>query len=135
MSKMQFFLELTTQEQALEFLEEVRWGANPHCPYCFSEMVGRHASADRKIPRWQCRSCGRAFSVTVGTPFHGTHLPLKTWFVALALLLDADRKPTASQIARDLGLRRATVSSMMKKINMAIEESEEQKALLSKIAQ
>ncbi len=61
----------TTQEQAIEHLEKVRWHGQPHCPYCGSIAVGRHASGDRDVPRWQCRDCTRAFAVTVGTLFHG----------------------------------------------------------------
>ncbi len=69
-----------TDEQAIDYLETVRWHGRPVCPYCKSENVGRRTSGDRKNRRWQCRHCMRAFAVTVGTIFHGTHIPLPSGF-------------------------------------------------------
>ena|ERR1700730_14739427 len=63
-----------TDEQAIDHLEKVRWHGHPVCPYCKSENIGQHVSGDRGNRRWQCRECTRAFSVTVGTLFHGTHM-------------------------------------------------------------
>lgn len=63
--------------------------------------LGRHASSDRAMSRWQCRDCSRAFAVTVGTLVHGTHIPLRDWFLVLALMLGAKKSASAYQIARD----------------------------------
>lgn len=133
MNIVDLFQSFQTQEQAVEYLETVRWGEEPHCPYCKSVVVGRHASSDRKMPRWQCRDCIRAFAVTVGTPFHGTHIPLRSWFLVLAMMLDARRSTTASEISRDLGIRRPTVSSMMQRIREAMAADQEQEKLLLRI--
>jgi transposase-like protein len=126
----QIFQSFTTQEQAIEYLENVRWKGEPHCPYCGSLKVGRHASGDRAMSRWQCRDCSRAFAVTVGTLFHRTHIPLRSWFLVLALMLNAKKSASAYQIARDLGMRRPTVWSMMHRIRAAMAEDEDQGRLL-----
>ena len=89
MNIIEVFQSFQTQEQAIEHLEKVRWSGEPHCPYCGSLHVGRHASPDRAAARWQCLDCSRPFSVTVGTVFHGTHVPLRDWFLVLALMLGA----------------------------------------------
>src|SRR5207245_3022208 len=99
--------------KAIEYLECVRWHGRPVCPYCKAEQICRHASGDRARARWQCEKCHRAFSATVGTIFHGTHIPLRDWFLLLALMLNAKKSASACQIARDLGVRRPTVWSMM----------------------
>lgn len=130
MNIIEIFQSYTTQEQAIEHLEKVRWGAQAHCPYCGSLAVGRHASGDRKLPRWQCRDCHRAFAVTVGTLFHGTHIPLRNWFLVLALMLAAKKSASAYQISRDLGMRRATVWSMMHRIRAAMATDPEQEQLM-----
>jgi len=124
-----------TQEQAVEHLERVRWKGQPVCPYCKSEAVGRHASGDRAGQRWQCRACKRAFAVTVGTIFHGTHMPLRQWFLVLALMLNAEKSASACRIARDLGIRRPTVWSMMHRVRLAMASDAEQAALLHGIVE
>lgn len=133
MDIIQIFQSFTTQEQAIEYLENVRWKGEPRCPYCGSSEVGPHASSDRKMSRWQCRECRRAFAVTVGTLFHGTHIQLRNWFLVLALTLNAKDSASAYQIARDLGMRRPTVWSMMNRIRAALAEDEEQGRLLYRI--
>lgn len=135
MNVIEIFQSFQTQEQAVEYLERIRWAGQPHCPYCGSESVGRHASGDRNMARWQCRDCSRAFAVTVGTLFHGTHIPLRNWFLVLALMLNAKKSASAYQIARDLGMRRPTVWSMMHRVRTAMAADPEQELLLHGIVE
>src|SRR5262245_22843064 len=105
MTIIEVFNSFQTQEQAVAYLEEVRWkGGKVVCPYCKSQRTGPHAGGDehRGATRHQCYSCTRAFSVTVGTIFHGTHIPLRQWFLCLALMHNAKKSLSAYQIARDL---------------------------------
>ncbi len=124
------FRSFQTQEQCLTYLEEIRWKGEPACVYCGSLSVCRHASPDRANQRWQCQDCSRAFAVTVGTIFHRTHMPLQTWFMLLALMLNAKKSASACQIARDIGVRRATVWSMMHRVRVAMAEDQNQSRLL-----
>lgn len=135
MNIIEVFQSFQTQDQAIEYLEKVRWHGEPHCPYCGSLNVGRHASPDRAMPRWQCRDCSRAFAVTVGTLFHGTHIPLRDWFLVLALMLGAKKSASAYQISRDIGKRRATVWSMMQRIRTAMAADSDQERLLHGIVE
>ncbi|MFH1892001.1 MAG: IS1595 family transposase [Candidatus Zixiibacteriota bacterium] len=124
------FNSFQTQEQAVEYLETKRWRGRPTCPYCGSDKVCRHVSNDRQSQRWQCQDCTKAFAVTVGTIFHGTHIPLRSWFLVVALMLNAKKSASACQIARDIGIRRATVWSMMHRIRSAMSYDVKQKRLL-----
>lgn len=135
MNIIELFETFKTQEQAVEYLEKVRWAGAPNCPYCGSLSVGRHASGDRDMTRWQCRECTRAFSVTVGTLFHGTHVPLRNWFLVLALMLNAKKSASAYQIARDLDMRRPTVWSMMQRVRTAMAADPHQDRLLHGIVE
>lgn len=135
MNIIEIFQSFQTQEQAVEYLEKVRWGGEPSCPYCGSVAVGRHASADRKMARWQCRDCTRAFAATVGTLFHGTHIPLRNWFLVIALMLNAKKSASAYQIARDLGMRRPTVWSIMQRVRTAMAADPDQERLLHGIVE
>lgn len=131
----ELFQTFKTQEQSLEYLEKTRWKGRPTCPYCNAENVYRHASGDRASQRWQCGACTRAFSVTVGTIFHGTHVPLQNWFMVLALMLNAKKSASAYQIARDIGMRRATVWSMMHRVRVAMADDAAQADLLHGIVE
>jgi transposase-like protein len=135
MNILELFKTFKTQEQAVEHLEKVRWKGLPVCPYCASTKICRHVSGDRAGQRWQCQDCTRAFAVTVGTIFHGTHMPLKNWFMVLALMLNAKKSASAYQIARDLGMRRPTVWSMMHRARIAMSGDAEQSALLHGIVE
>jgi hypothetical protein len=65
-----------------------------------------------------------------GTIFHGTYLLLKNCFLVLALMLNAKKSASACQIARDLGMRRPTVWSMMHRIRNAMASAIFQQELL-----
>jgi transposase-like protein len=124
MNILEIFQNFKTQEQSIEYLENVRWKGQPSCPYCTSHKVSYHRSGDRTNHRWQCHLCRRSFSVTVGTIFHGTHIKLKNWFLILSLMLNAKKSASACQIARDLGMRRPTVWSIMHRIRKAMRTEE-----------
>ena len=123
------------QDNAMEHLEKVRWGDRPICPYCKSDHVGIHASKDKKAPRWQCYACTRAFSATVHTIFHHTHLPLRTWFLALVIMLNAKKNVSNRQLARDLGLPYKTAWSLGLRIRQAMLTDPAQKRLFMGIVE
>src|SRR5260221_14721331 len=85
-------------------LEALRWNGVPLCPYCNS-----HRSTPLpKERRYHCNGCHVTYSVTVGTLFHRTHVPLPTWFAAIGLILAAGRPISARALARALKINRST---------------------------
>ena len=123
------------QETAMSHLERVRWGGRPLCPYCKSDKVCSHASKDKHLARWQCQDCHRAFSATVGTIFHHTHLPLQTWFMAMALMLNAKKNVSNAQLGRDLNLPYKTAWSLCLRIRTAMLTDPDQKRLFHGIVE
>lgn len=123
------------QETAISHLEQVRWNGRPICPYCASDRVGVHASKDKKLPLWQCHACQKAFSATVGTIFHHTHLPLQTWFLALAVMLNAKKNVSNAQLGRDLGLPYKTAWSLALRIRAAMATDPDQARLFHGIVE
>ncbi|MBI3434805.1 MAG: IS1595 family transposase [Proteobacteria bacterium] len=122
-------------ESAMAHLEKVRWNGHVVCPYCKSEKTCTHASKDHSLPRWQCQDCTRAFSATVGTIFHHTHLPLQTWFLALAIMLNAKKGVSNAQLSRDLGLPYKTAWSLALRIRNAMLTDPAQKRLFQGIVE
>ena len=72
MNIIQIFKQFPTQKDCIDFLEQRRWGDKPICPYCASTNTN---SLVQEL-RHHCNGCRKSFSVTVGTIFHHTHIPL-----------------------------------------------------------
>jgi transposase-like protein len=108
-----------TKEAAIAHLEKVRWPHGPECVYCGATSVAHHAEKGQ-ADRLQCWSCKRSFSATVGTIFHNSHIDLRRWFLLIARMMNAKTGLSAMQAARDLEIRRPTVSSMMHRIRAAM---------------
>lgn len=83
----------------LEFLARLRWPDAFSCPGC----QGSEAWVTDRGHR-MCRSCGRQVSVTAGTVFHGTRVPLTTWFRAAWWMVGEKHGASALGLQRMLGL-------------------------------
>ena len=105
------------QEDCISYLESKRWPKGVICPYCKSDVTHKHIRGGH-----QCNKCHKSFSVTVGTIFHKTHIPLQEWFLLIALMQNAKKGLSACQASRDLGIRRVTVWSMMHRIRKAMKQ-------------
>ena len=123
------------QETAVDHLEKARWKGDIACPYCGSGKISPHSENHRNMPRHQCQSCRRSFSVTVGTIFHHTHLPLQTWFLAIAIMLNAKKNVSNRQLGRDLGVPPKTAWSLAFRIRRAMIRDPEQKRLFHGIVE
>ena len=95
-----------TEDQAREKLEAIRWANGVVCPHC--GRVDGHTKLKGKKHRpgvWKCNNgCGKQFSVTVGTVMEGSHLPIRTWLMAFAILCSSKKGVSALQLQRQLGL-------------------------------
>ena len=107
----------STNEQAIEHLEKVRWRAQAVLPVLATANVDATPWRPRPPTLAVPQLCS-AFAATVGTIFHGTHIPLRNWSLTISLMMRA-RSVSAYQISRDIGVRRATVSGMMQRIRLA----------------
>jgi transposase-like protein len=118
MSILTIIQQFQDNDKAIAYLEQKRWGNKVICPYCDSDKTCKHQEKTKS--RWQCWNCCKSFSVTVGTIFHHSHIPLNKWFMLIALMLSAKKGISAYQAARDLDMRRVTVWSMMHRIRKAM---------------
>jgi len=89
----------STDEKCRELLERLRWPAGPECPRCHTHELTR-ISTNKKL-LW-CSDCKYQFTVTAGTIFNDSHLPLETWFFAVVLLVEARKGMSANQLRRTL---------------------------------
>jgi len=87
----------STDEKCRELLERLRWPNGPECPRCKTQQLAR---LTEKL--LYCKDCDYQFSVTAGTIFHDSHLPLLKWFVATYLICESRKGMSANQIRRVL---------------------------------
>jgi len=120
MNIIQIINKFSTQESCIEYLEKKRWNNQPACPYCGS--TNNYKAKDRH--RHHCNSCRKSFSVTIGTIFHDTRLPLQKWFLAITLILNAKKGISSRQLARDLELPVKTAWSLSHRIRKAMKEDQ-----------
>lgn len=102
------------QASCIAYLEQQRWSRGRVCPYCESTRSTPYKH------RYTCRQCHSSFSVTVGTVFHRTHLPLQKWFLAISLVLNAKKGLSGRQLARDLEVDKNTAWRMTMMIRNAM---------------
>jgi transposase-like protein len=121
MNLIQVFEKFPTQDDCIDHLEKVRWRGAPICPYCQSDRVSPMPAEQRH----HCNNCKTSFSVTVGTIFHHTHLPLQKWFLAVALVLNAKKGLSARQLGRDLEVNKNTGWRMAMQIRKAMEQRDQ----------
>ena len=117
------FEQFPTQESCTEHLERARWGDTPTCPYCGSIRCGKAGK------RHRCYACKTSFSVTVGTIFHHTHLPLQKWFLAVSLILNAKKSLSALQLSRDIRVNKNTAWRIAMQIRKAMTQADQRNIL------
>ncbi len=125
---LKIFEKFPSRNGCIEYLEKIRWEGHPKCPYCGSDHNVRMQD------RHHCYTCHTSFSVTVGTLFHRTHLPLQTWFLALRLMLKEKKGISALQLSRDLGVNKNTAWRIHGKIRYAMTQVA-QRTMLTRIVE
>jgi transposase-like protein len=98
-----------TDDRAREYLFHLRWPKGVRCPRCGIDKVSRIGWTDKPggekgRRQLDCNSCRYRFSVTTGTVFHDSHLPLWKWFAATYLMCESKKGISANQLMRMLGI-------------------------------
>jgi transposase-like protein len=112
------FEKYPTQKDCLNHLEAVKWGNKPICPYCYSKSC----TLMQKENRYHCNTCNTSFRVTVGTIFHGTKIPLQKWFLAISIILKAEKGISARQLGKEIQVTKDTALRISTQIRQAIHE-------------
>jgi transposase-like protein len=108
----------STDEDCREILTRLRWPEGVECLRCHNRNVWWVQS--RK--QFTCSECSYQFSVTTGTIFNDSHLPLASWFMAVLLLVEARKGMSANQVKRTLGVSYKTAWYLCHRIRAAMKE-------------
>jgi len=120
-------VKFATDTKARNFLETWLWPDGPTCPRCKSNdpaAVYKMTGKSIRPGLHNCRNCKRAFTVTVGTIFEDSHIPLRKWIVAWFLLCSSKKGISSLQLQRilDLGSYR-TALFMTHRIRHVLKET------------
>jgi transposase-like protein len=116
MDLFQLMDDYETEKECRTALAELRWPDGVKCP---RDQGDKHAyDSERYV--WDCYSCGYQFSVMSGTIFHDTKLPLRKWFLAVLLMVEARKGISANQMKRTLGVSYKTAWYLCHRIRAAM---------------
>lgn len=119
----EIFQAFADEDKAREMMERIRWPEGPICPHCksdgpFYDIKGKTA---RKGVR-TCKKCRKQFTVSVGTVFERSHIPLNKWLYAIFAMNASKKGVSANQLHRELGITYKSAWFMAHRIREAMTE-------------
>lgn len=109
---------------AVEFLEGMRWGANPCCVHCGSVAVYKMTDAktgDRnKRFLWRCRDCKQQYTVRIGTVYEESRIELRHWCYAFWRAATSKKGVSALELKRHCQISYRSALFMMTRIRFAM---------------
>lgn len=122
------------EDAAREHLEALHWPEGPFCPHCGSVKATRlppqrgrktkaHPEGAVRNGVIQCNDCRQQYTVTVGTVFESSKVPLHKWLYVNHVLCSSKKGTSAHQIARNIGVSYKTAWFMMHRIREAMKET------------
>ena len=120
MSIFQFSRRFPTEESAVSYVEQLRWGDEIYCPHC--GVVGNVQKTKTGTPApYRCRECRKHFSVKTGTIMAKSNLPITTFLHAVYLLTTHRKGIPSIMLARELGITQKTTWHLAHRIRKAFE--------------
>lgn len=112
--------QFTDEDAAREHMEALRWRYGVTCPHCGVDTVRKLEGAKHRKGLYQCNGCREQFTVTVGTVFERSKVPLHKWVLATYLLTSSKKGMSAHQLHRMLGVTYKTAWFMAHRIREAM---------------
>ena len=108
------------EQVCIDTVAGMRWleDDGPSCPKCNAAKDRQHWLKNQK--RWQCRDCGKQYSVKVNTIFEDSPIRLDKWLTAMWLLANRKNGISSYEIARDIGVTQKSAWFMLQRIRLAM---------------
>jgi transposase-like protein len=107
-----------TDEKCRAYMTKIKWPKGVECPRCKSKSVSTIAERDQ----YDCNKCRYQFSVTSGTIFHDTHLPLWKWFLTVYLMIESKKGISSNQVSRTIKVSYKTAWYLCHRVRAAMRE-------------
>ncbi|MES1936219.1 IS1595 family transposase [Salinisphaera hydrothermalis] len=131
LSMREFMQRYGAEVQCEAALASARWPSGFRCPACH----GRRHTTFERVGRthWQCQRCRHQTTVTSGTIFASTKLPLTTWFLAMHLMTQAKNNVSALELRRQLGVSYRAAWRIKQKLLQVMVERESRRQLSGRV--
>ena len=109
------------EDAARKHLEGIRWPEGAICPHC--GVLGGHyelKGVKSRAGLWKCAACRKQFSVTGGTVFERSKIPLHKWIYASGMLATSTKGVSAHQVHRTVGVTYKTAWFMLRRLREAV---------------
>lgn len=113
------------ETKAREALESVLWPEGPICRHCGNsdpEKIAKMQGKSHRPGLYFCNECQGQFTVTVGTVFERSKVPLTKWWMAAHMLNSGKNGVSAHEIHRNIGVTYKTAWFMMHRLREAMAE-------------
>jgi transposase-like protein len=112
------------EQKAREWLEARVWPNGPVCPKCgtIDEATLMQGKSHRP-GLYQCNACREPFTVTVGTLYERSHVPLNKWLAVTHLMMASKKGMSALQISRMIGLSYKTTWFLCHRIRESLRDT------------
>src|ERR1700743_817827 len=104
-----------------DFLVQQRWNGVPECPYCGCRESYKIEGGERL--KCANKECWKKYSVTVGTIFEASNIPLTKWFAAMYILTAHKKGISSVQLAKDLGITQKSAWFMLHRMRESLKET------------
>ena len=111
------------KNKAREYLENLRWGGQPVCPHC-GGIEKIYTIKGARDGLYKCGDCRKQFTVTVGTVFENSRVPLNKWLAATYLMASSKKGVSSKQLERTLGVTYKTAWFMSHRIREAMKSDD-----------
>jgi transposase-like protein len=113
------------ETKAREWLEKRLWANGPICPKCgVIDQATLMQGESHRPGLYQCNACREPFTVTVGTLYERSKVPLHKWLAATHLMMASKKGMSALQIGRLLGLSKKTAWFLCHRIRESLRETD-----------
>lgn len=112
-----------SEDKAREALEAVLWPDGPYCRHCGNsdpEKIAKMEGKSHRAGLYYCNECKGQFTVTVGTVFERSKVPLTKWWMAAHMLNSGKNGVSAHEIHRTIGVTYKTAWFMMHRLREAM---------------
>src|SRR5260370_15622128 len=119
-----------SDEEAERIFMRLRWqdnGGEAYCPKCGCTTV--YQGRRRGMLLWQCKACGKNFSLTSGTLFASRKLPLRGYLMAIAIFVNEVKGKSMLALSRDLGTSYKSAFVLAHKLREALGSEGRQSAI------
>ena len=129
LSEPEFERQYGTEAACRNALFGWRWSEGFECPVCGERQ---HSEVKSRL-LFQCTACRRQTSLTAGTMFAATKLPLRLWFRALYHLTQSKQGISSIELGRRLGVTQTTAWKIKHKLQQVMLERDAAKPLTGRV--